>query len=98
MNIVNLAEVKTLLQITDQSKDQLIETLIPIVQNDLLTYLNNSFDDGYPSALKLYIANMINYRLQKPKDNVKAESIDDYSVTYNNSSADMIALQQLKII
>lgn len=91
MDITTLAEVKTLLQITDTSKDALIEMLIPIVQDDLLTYLNNDFPDGYPSALKLYVANMINYRLQKPKDNVKSESIDDYSVTYNNNSADMIA-------
>jgi len=83
--IITLDEVKTLLQITNTSKDAHIEMLIPIVQDDLLTYLNNDFKEGYPPALKDYMARMINYKLQKT-DNIKAESIDDYSVTFNNDN------------
>ncbi len=94
-DVITLAEVKTLLQITNTSKDSLIEMLIPIVKDDLLTYLNNNFTvdsvTTYPSALKLYMANMINYKLNKPKDNVKSESIDDYSVAYNTDSTSTIA-------
>jgi hypothetical protein len=41
--IISRNEVKTLLQITDATKDDLIDALIPILQDDILAYLNNNF-------------------------------------------------------
>lgn len=85
MAIATLEEIKTLLQITDTTKDTLITALIPIVENDIFEYLNNYFDDyeDYPAALKVYVANMVNFRIQKPKDGISSESISRYSVSYN---------------
>lgn len=44
MAIITLAEVKTLLQISDSSKDSLITALIPIVQSFITSYCNNYFE------------------------------------------------------
>ncbi len=44
MPIITLADVKSLLQITDTSKDALITTLIPIVQDKVVRYCHNTFD------------------------------------------------------
>jgi len=88
--IITIAEVKTLLQITGTSKDTLITALIPIVESDLLEYLNNDFDEEYPPGLKGYLAKMIGYRLDKTSDNVASETVSRYSVSYK-SGADFIA-------
>jgi len=90
MAIATLSEIKVLLQITDSTKDTLITALIPIVESDILEYLNNDFADEYPTALKVYVANMINFRIQKPKDGISSESISRYSVSYK-SDAEFIA-------
>jgi hypothetical protein len=42
--IITRAEVKTLLGITDTSKDALIDALLPLVQDDLINYCNQHFD------------------------------------------------------
>ncbi len=45
MAIITLSEVKSLLQISDSSKDTIINTLIPIVQKRVMRYCRNSFDN-----------------------------------------------------
>lgn len=42
--IATLAEIKTLLGISDTTKDAQITALIPLVEDDLLTYCNNTFE------------------------------------------------------
>jgi uncharacterized repeat protein (TIGR02543 family) len=61
-------EVKTLLQITGTTKDDLIAMLIPIVQDDIILYTNNLFadEDGvsdWPQGIKLPAAEMIGYQM-----------------------------------
>lgn len=41
--IASRNEIKTLLEISDITKDSLIDALIPLAQDDLLAYLNNHF-------------------------------------------------------
>ena len=89
-SIITKAEVKTLLQITGDSKDDLIEMLIPIVESDLLEYLNNDFDEDYPEGLKGYLASMIGYKAKKDHGVVLSETVSRYSVTYG-SGAEFIA-------
>jgi hypothetical protein len=86
--IITIAEVKTLLQITGDSKDALITMLIPIVESDLLTHLHNDFaeHDGYPPALKGYLADMIGYRAKKDHGVVLSETVSRYSVTYGGAN------------
>lgn len=90
MSITTLSEIKTLLQITDDSKDALITALIPIVESDLLEYLSNGFVDGYPTALKGYLADMIGFRAKKDHGIILSETVSRYSVTFSNP-ADCIA-------
>jgi len=84
--IITIAEVKTLLQITDSSKDALITLLIPIVESDLLEHLHNDFDDDYPEALKGYLADMIGYRAKKDHGVVLSETVSRYSVSYGGAA------------
>lgn len=83
------AEVKTLLQIGDSSKDGLIDVLIPIVKDDLLEHLNNDFGGDtpdFPEGMKIHVAAMIGFKLHKPKDGIQSESVSRYSVTYKSDS------------
>ncbi len=47
MALITKDEVKYLLNLTDTTYDTRIETLIPYVQDDIVTYLNTLFQDGY---------------------------------------------------
>ena len=45
--IVTLAQVKALLQITGTSYDTVIQSLIPIVEDDVIRYCNQAWQDRY---------------------------------------------------
>lgn len=47
MALMTTAEVKTILGITSSTYDTQIAYFIPLVEDDLLEYLNNNFPDGY---------------------------------------------------
>ena len=49
--IMDVEEIKKLLRITATTYDQEIQDLIPIVQRDLVDYLNNSFPDKQTTYL-----------------------------------------------
>jgi len=63
MAIIDVDTTKTLLQISGTAKDDLIETLIPIVEDDFITYCRNTFEvDGvvtWPAGTKIVAARMI---------------------------------------
>jgi hypothetical protein len=64
MAIIDVDTAKTLLQITGTAKDDLIEILIPIIEDDLMTYCRNTFEDAdgvvvWPAGTKLVAARMI---------------------------------------
>jgi hypothetical protein len=46
MPIITLEKTKELLQITDNTKDSLIESLIPLVQDSVCSYCNNLFTNS----------------------------------------------------
>lgn len=87
MAIVTAEEVKALLAIPsdDVTKDDLIEAMIPIVEDFVKRYCNDEFTDGegvtsFPGGLKLPAAQLIGYQLEFK--GVAQESIGDYSVSY----------------
>ena len=45
--IVTLAQVKALMRITSTTYDTVIQSLIPIVEDDVIRYCNTAFQDGY---------------------------------------------------
>ena len=84
--IITIAEVKTLLQITDSSKDALITLLIPIAESNLLGHLNNVFDEDYPPGLKGYLVKMIGYDAKNNYGVILSETVARYSVTYKDDT------------
>ena len=90
MAITTVAKVKTILQITD--KDALITELIPMAEADYLAIRNKAFDTDdegnilYPAGAELTAIRMIEFQMSKKTAGVKAESLGDYSVTYEDAS------------
>lgn len=85
MAIITLAEVKTLLSISDDTKDDQIELLIPIVEDFVVRYCNDDFGDGdgvtsFPAGLKLPASQLIKFAMTYK--GVSGESIGDYSVSF----------------
>ena len=58
-DIISTDEVKSILNITSDSYDTMIETLIPIVQDLIIQYTKNDFEDGFPEGIKLPTAKII---------------------------------------
>lgn len=97
--ITTLDKVKLLLGITTNTQDDLINALIPVVEDDFLFIRNKEFDvaeDGitkiYPTGSEMTAIRMIAYLLsQKENSNmgeaVQSESISRYSVTYSDKSS-----------
>lgn len=87
MAIITLSEVKTLLSIKYDAKDDLINLLIPSVDDDIKAYTGQSFVDDVPAGLKIYAARMIGYNLNNmDKSGIQSESISRYSVTFSINS------------
>jgi len=87
MAIITVEEVKTLLSIPgdDVTKDDVIETMIPIVEDFVKRHCNDEFTDdegvtSFPGGLKLPAAQLIGYQLEYK--GVAGESIGDYSVSF----------------
>jgi hypothetical protein len=86
MAIIELAEVKTLLGITDTAKDSYITAMIPIVEDFVKRYCNDDFlaEDGvtsaFPAGIKLPVVQLI--KASMVYKGVAGESIGDYSVSF----------------
>lgn len=91
MAIITLTEAKTLLQITDTSKDDLITALIPIIESDIREYCNANFQDSplepsWSEWMKLPAAKMIGFNMELSNFNgMKSESQGGYSYTKEDS-------------
>jgi hypothetical protein len=88
MSFISNEEVKKILQITDASKDDAIDLLIPAVQDFIKTYCNNSFlnsegAESFPDGLKLPVAKMIGIDLNKKiLSGTQSESLGDHSISF----------------
>ena len=96
MAIVDLETVKTFLQITDDTKDDLIEKLIPQVEADFLLIRNREFEDDsnddlvYPDNAELVASQMIGYMLTEQAQTgnyLSSERIRSYSYSANTGEA-----------
>lgn len=87
MAVITLAEAKTLLQITDTTKDALITALIPIIEDEIREYTNQEWTDApdtpiWQNWMKLPVSRMIGFNLNKNAGNgLRSESIGTYSYT-----------------
>lgn len=75
--IATRSEIKTLLQISDSTKDTLIDALIPIVQDEIVEYCGNHFEKT------IVMVNGQNY------DAGETVSFDSTAKTINDSENDM---------
>ncbi len=85
MAVITLAEYKALKGITGTTQDAQITALIPVVQDEIITFCNQDWgagtvDEAFPANLKGVSADMITYRLGGGvSSGKKSESIDGYS-------------------
>lgn len=93
MAITNRTNVKTYGGITDSSLDDIIDFLIPAVEDDFLFIRNRDFDEDsegiiYPIGSELVAIQMIMYMIQDGQRNsggFKSESLGSYSYTKDTS-------------
>lgn len=88
MTITTLQKVKTILHITDNSKDDLITELIPLVEEDYQILQKGLFktDEAgnriYPVGAELTAIRMIEYQMSNRPSGVSSETISRYSASY----------------
>lgn len=86
MAITTVEKVKTILQISDTSKDFLISEMIPLIEDliqNLQGYNFKTTEDGstiYPIGYELIAIRMINYNFNQ--SGVESERLGDYSVSF----------------
>jgi hypothetical protein len=99
MAIVTRDEVKTFLQISDTSKDTLIDSLIPQVEADFLIIRNKAFDEDsndvieYPDNCELVASQMIGFHMTSMAQSggaFQSESIGSYSYTAKGSEDNIL--------
>ena len=98
--IVDLETVKLFLQITETTKDELIEALIPQVEGEYEKIRGISFDVDsndeieYPEGSELIASQMVGYLIQSGSianmSDKKSESIGSYSYTKGGTESDTI--------
>ncbi len=88
--IITKEKYKKLNNITDDSKDEILDVLIPLVEQDYLFIRNKPFDTDahgfviYPFNSELVANDMLNYRFKTNGSTVySSETIGDYSYTIN---------------
>jgi len=92
--ITSLENVKLILGITTDSKDALITSLIPLIEEDYLAIRNKAFDlddDGvtivYPTGAEGTAIRMIGFRLNTlGNDGVASESLSRHSISFQQGS------------
>lgn len=85
MAFITRDEVKSLLQITGDSRDELIDILLPMVKDDIQTYCNT---DIFLNGMKPVSALMINYLMTSNVNTGKqSESIGTYSYQMANAKS-----------
>ena len=82
MDFITLEEAKTLLSITDTSKDDWLNLTIPIVEDEIREYCNNDFLDNFPVAYKGVLVDMLKYRIDG-KQGKTSESLSRHSVSFD---------------
>lgn len=94
MAITTLSNVKTLLGISDTSKDSIINLLIPMIEGQYLKIRNNAFDTDtngdivYPDGAELTAVQMIGYQMSNNKSlGVVNEDLADHSIQYEKPNS-----------
>jgi hypothetical protein len=78
--IITLNETKSLLQITDTTKDTLITNLIPIVEQAICDYCNNEFIDEYFDYI-----NSSSIIFESIDNSISLNNISNYKFNVNDS-------------
>lgn len=79
--ITSLNKVKSVLQINGTNKDAAIAELIPLVEEWISGYCNQTFADSYPAGYELIAIKMIEFNLNQ-KSGKTSESLSRHSITF----------------
>ena len=77
---MTVADIKKILKITDDSRDDAIELLIPLTEDFLRRKCKDNFVEGLPLGLELAEVAMIRHFLTEK--GVSSEKIGEYAVHY----------------
>jgi hypothetical protein len=89
MPITTLSKYKAVKGIADNTQDERINALIPVVEDWIKGYTGDTFKDSndaplYPSGYDRIAINLIEYDLKKSAG-VASESLGSYSVSYESN-------------
>lgn len=87
--ILTLDEAKTLIGNAANGKDDLINLLIPIVDDFIKQKTNNPFLDAlgqdlYPAGVKLPASQIIKYLINQGDNSLTSEALGSYTIAYLN--------------
>lgn len=88
MAVVTTDEVKTILQISDDSKDGFIEQIIPIVEDFVKKFCNDDFlddegEEAWPVGIKLPVFKLIAYEMENAAG-AQSEKLGDMTTSYGS--------------
>lgn len=77
---MDIQSVKNMLGITTSKHDAYLTEVIPLFIEHAKFECNNTFNDGLPAGVKLYVAKAIEHNMGP--SNLRARSMDTVSYTY----------------
>lgn len=80
MALLTIEEVKIMLKIYDDKSDDLISTMIPLIEDFLRRKCRDEFTNGFPPGIKIPAVMLINHILNDK--GLQSERIGDYSVQF----------------
>lgn len=92
--IASINEIKSMLNIpqSDKTKDEMIQTLIPVAESFVETQTHYDFSNGYPKTVKLFVAKFIEWQFpnKATSQGIESEKFDsEYSVKYLTKAEDV---------
>ena len=80
MALLTVEEVKTMLKLYDDTSDNLISVMIPLIEDFLRRKCRDDFPNGFPPGIKIPAVIIINHFLNDK--GIQSERIGDYSVEF----------------
>jgi hypothetical protein len=85
-----LDKIKVMLGITDNSKDDYLNTMIPLIVDDVQEQCNNTFDiSNLPSGIIRYLAKALEFDMGDSR--LKSRSLGNVSYSFNTELPDSVA-------
>lgn len=78
--VIDIEEIKTIIEIKDSKHDVYLATMIPLVLEHVTDFCNNSFPDGIPGGVRIFIAKVCEHNIQNA--GLKSRTMGSVSYSY----------------